>query len=152
MTITCTDTKGNKYACKVTMNMPNVKCEMLSTVTYAPSSTTYYFKKFKLSNWSGKTVWLADKLIMYWPYSGDTDTSDIMFGMNSVYSTKTFSDSSEDVQNGYSYTFVGFEGSYSNYYPAYSNRMFAMALTVGSHTYTCIFSTDGPLLSVSQYS
>lgn len=143
--ITCTDTLGNKYRCTVTMNFPSLKCEMLGTTTLN-LSTTWYFKRFKLTNWTGKTVVLNKSLMIYYPYGG-TSPEDLMLGHNSVHSTSDFTESPETVPNGYSYQFVGFEGDYDSYYPAYSGRTFSMALSVNGRSFFCIFETDGDLMA-----
>jgi len=147
--VTCTDTKGNKYVCKVNVGLPNVKCEMTGTSTLKLDDT-WYFKRFTIENRCGYTIKLNERLMVYYPYKQNTDVTDVLFGCDNAYSTKYFDDEPQYVSNGHTYNFYGFEGRYSSYYPAYSDRTFTLYMTVNGTKYLGIFNTDGDFLCCSE--
>ena len=146
--VVCTDTKGNKYVCKVNMSLPNVKCEMMGTTT-RELANTWYYKRFTLTNRCGYTIKLNTALMVYYPYKQNTDVTDIILGCDTIYSSVTFDDEPQYVKNGYTYNFFGFEGKYESYYPAYFDRTFTLYMTVNGTKYLGIFNTDGDFLCCS---
>ena len=141
-TVTCTDTVGNTYECTVDTTLPDITCSMDSTLYETLSSSTYYYKKFTFTNRSGKTITLADKLMIYYPY-GDSDTSDVLFGLNGGNVAHDLDAYPLTVHSGYYVTFEAFEGK--SRYPIYSGEDFGMTITVDSKKYTCLFRTDGAI-------
>lgn len=148
-TITCYDTAGNSYECSATVVFPDITCSMDKTLYETPKYTTYYYKYFTFRNSSGETISLADKVIVYFPYS-DSDTSEVMFGLNNGSVLYDLDDYPRTVHSGYYINFEAFEGT--DRYPIYSDGNFAIVITVGGNKYMCLFKTGGTLLACSPYS
>ena len=146
-TITCTDTKGNKYKCTVKVVFPKITCEMLGTYSETPKYTTYYSKKFLFRNSTAKKIVLDNPTMMYFPYARDSDTSEVMLGQKD---SLTMLDSNPVVLKPKSSAyFYGFEGT--SYYTAYTDGIVGVYITCGGQEYTCLFQGTGKLVLFSRY-
>ena len=71
-TITCIDKKGYKYTCAVTVSCPAITCKMSPSAIMPIDSQQVYFKRFDLSNKSGKSLVLNTDSIFYYPDGVDS--------------------------------------------------------------------------------
>ena len=146
VTITCTDTVGNKYQCKVTVTPPNITCRIVGTYYEEPRYTKYYSKKFLFTNRTKKTIVLDEDVMLYYPYFGigDSDTSETLLGQSG--SVTALSSAPLTVYANDSVTFYGFEGT--EYYSSYSDGIVAMSIKIGGKEYSCLFRGSGKLESM----
>lgn len=68
--VICYDTKGNKYTCSVTLEMPPVYCRLVRTESETLIGTSkMYYKRYQIYNGTGKTMKLtSDSAVLYYPW------------------------------------------------------------------------------------
>ena len=146
--LTCTDTVGNKYKCNVTVNLPAIDCDMLSTVDiYA--GETYFLKKFHLYNRSNYTIKLENSFMLYYP-TGEVDPYEELILVEDEDTLAELEPGNALViPPGEGVFFYGFEGE--DYYDIYSDGTFAFFMKVGSTECQVLFETGGDLLNCKPY-
>lgn len=143
-TLTCTDTKGNKYTCKVKVTAPNITCVIEKSFSGTSSSTgnTYYYKQCKLTNKSGKKIVLNNSNFAFWPDVSYTNS----YVTHSAFSLKTgnfFSKKPVTVASNKSYEFYAASTESTT---DGSRSVFMFYMKIGSAKYAAMFSTGGQLL------
>lgn len=97
-TLTCKDTKGNKYECTVTVKNPKISCKLIDSFSLSGDGKTFYYKTFKLTNKSGKAIVLSQSTLRYFEdINGDSYSDLSTFDPNTL---KYFSESPVTVASG----------------------------------------------------
>ena len=142
--VICTDSLGNRYACKVTNKLPNITCEIDDNgfETDALDGVTRWFTRFCFCNWTNRVITLNNEAMSYFP-DGVKKTSMVLIGnrdrLNSLDKAPVSVDS-------YDSTYVwGFSGTKKPDVSAYTT--YTLPMKINSADYVGLFCLTGELVA-----
>ena len=139
-TVTCTDKKGYKYTCAVTVKCPSITCKMAQSAPELVDSNQLFFKRFTLSNKSGKSLVLNTNAIFYYPDGVDSNRY-ALAGFNPT-ACAYFDSAPVTVANAQDYSFWGGGSAYSS---VTEKGVFTLGFKVGKAQYRGVFYNSGEM-------
>lgn len=156
VTITCEDTDGYKYTCKIEIGYPDIKLEPQNIYTFTLNGTAYYYLDFIITNncdydilFGGKEPFTESAItgVMFYQ-NGYSNGSTAAFGLSATSQINDFLNMNPTIlcQKGKVSTIYAFEGK-TRYIPILSSN-FMWTITINEIKYSVVTDYYGEIVAM----